>query len=72
MSDNITNWLTVKEAAERAPGGAMTTANMRYLLQGGKIKGKRIGRQWLVDPDSLAKYEPQRSTRRKRIGAREL
>ena len=63
------DWLTVQEAADAAPGGAMTAANMTYLLRLSKIRGMKRGGRWWVDPVSLAAYVPGRSSR-ERVGVR--
>lgn len=63
------DWLTAREAAKIAPGGAMTTSNMTNLLRRRKIKGHKRNDQWWVDPVSLKAYRPERSSRQ-RISAK--
>ena len=50
------NFITVKETAERL---GVTAAYVRELLNRGqydrsiKLKGKKVGREWRVDPKSV-------------------
>lgn len=38
----------------------MTDRNLRYLLSSGQIKGQKIGRDWILDRESVLAYKAQR------------
>ncbi len=63
-------WITTKEAANVAPGGRMTDANVRRLIYEGKIKAYQPGGSgpWLVDKASLLNYQPGPTSSRGRRG----
>jgi hypothetical protein len=47
-------WLTSAEAAEVA---GCSTARIRQLCLGGLVESQKIGRDWLVNRDSLLAYK---------------
>jgi excisionase family DNA binding protein len=49
-------WLTVSEAAERT--GLSRRSVQR--LAGGRLRARRVGRSWLIDPDSAEDYARER------------
>jgi excisionase family DNA binding protein len=53
MEDVLKGFLTTKEAGERV---GMHHANVRRLLESGKVKGTKVGRDWVVDAESLDQY----------------
>jgi excisionase family DNA binding protein len=53
MEDAFKGLLTTKQAGERV---GMHYTNVLRLLEHGKIKGVKVGRDWLVDPESLDHY----------------
>lgn len=53
MEEGIQGYITTKQAAER---GSMDPSNVVRLLQQGKIRGVKVGRDWLVVPESLDHY----------------
>lgn len=49
--------ITTAEAAERL---AVTPRRIRQLLLEGRLKGIHWGRDWVVDPNSVAHYAAER------------
>ena len=56
-------WLTVKEAADRA---GVSEQAIRKQLASGRLNGRQMGWQWLVDPVSLRQYIEDRQERRRK------
>ena len=50
---NPTEWITTAEAAELTGYHAV---HVRRLVKGGQIKGKKFGRDWLIDKSSVLAY----------------
>jgi excisionase family DNA binding protein len=50
---NATEWVTIKEAAELA---GYATTHIYHLVKTGSIKGKRSGRNWLLDRADVLAY----------------
>jgi excisionase family DNA binding protein len=50
----MTNWITVKEAAERM---GITDSYVRQLARKQVIKGQHFGRDWQIDPESIDGFE---------------
>lgn len=48
------NYVLIMEAAEQS---SYTTQHISLLLRHGTVKGKKVGRIWLVDLDDLLRYE---------------
>ena len=48
------NLVLIKEAAEQS---SYTARHISLLLRQGHIKGRKVGRIWLVDLDDLQRYE---------------
>ena len=48
-------------AAEKAYG--LTASTLRVFLNAGKLRGRKVGRDWLVDPRSIEEYMAGRSAR---------
>ena len=48
------NYVLIMEAAEQS---SYTTQHISLLLRQGTVKGKKVGRIWLVDLDDLLRYE---------------
>lgn len=67
---SVVEWLTVEEAKWLAPGGRMTGANLRRLLQDGKVKGQKVGGTWKVDKASVEAYAPGPTSSRGRRGGK--
>jgi excisionase family DNA binding protein len=53
MEEGIQGYITTKQAAER---GSIDPSHVVRLLQQGKIRGVKVGRDWLVIPESLDHY----------------
>lgn len=49
--------LTTKEAAQRL--GLKTTGAVRQLILAGRLKAKKIGRDWHVDETSVEEFKRQ-------------
>ena len=47
--------LTTKQVAEKL---GITPRRVRALIESGRLKAKRIGRDWLIDSRQLAKFTP--------------
>jgi excisionase family DNA binding protein len=72
---NPTGWITTKEAAELTSYNA---THVRWLIREGRIEGRKFGRDWMVQRQSLeeyaeemkklgrAKHDPWRTGARKR------
>lgn len=58
--------INVKEAAAILPGGAVSEQHIRKLCQDGRIKAKKVGRDWRVDKASVLAYRPEKRTRARR------
>jgi excisionase family DNA binding protein len=77
MSDefNPVDWITTAEAARLA---GYRPAHIRYLVKEGHIIGRKFGRDWMINQESLqsyvrkmnelgsAKYDPWRTGSRQR------
>ena len=50
----MANLVLIAEAAEES---SYTTQHISLLLRKGIIKGRKVGRIWLVDLDDLKRYE---------------
>jgi excisionase family DNA binding protein len=50
MEEGFKGFLTTKQASERT---GMHHANIRRLLEYGRIEGEKVGPIWLVDAESL-------------------
>lgn len=48
-------WLTTTEAAELR---GVSRRRITQLLAAGRIAGRKLGRDWMVDAASLAAWEP--------------
>ena len=59
---NPTEWITTKEAAELTGYHAV---HIRRLLREERVEGKKFGRDWLVDQESLLSYADEM----KRLGS---
>jgi len=53
MSDSLKDFISTREAADRM---GVVTDHINHLLAAGKLRGKQIGRMWLVYTPSLAHY----------------
>jgi excisionase family DNA binding protein len=47
------NWITTAEAAQLT---SYNPEHIRRLVRTGKVKGKKWGREWMVDKNSLITY----------------
>jgi excisionase family DNA binding protein len=56
------NYLTSKEVADTV---GFSHEHVRKLLQQGKIKGEKLGRNWIVEKKQLSKIKRQRFPRLK-------
>ena len=50
---NPTEWITTKEAAELT---GYSAAYFRQLIAKGKLEGRKIGRDWLLEKSEVLKY----------------
>jgi excisionase family DNA binding protein len=50
---NPTKWITTKEAAELT---GYSAAYFRQLIAGGKLEGRKIGRDWVLDKSEVLEY----------------
>ena len=50
-------YLTTKQASETY---GLSDAHIRRLLESGKVKGEKIGRDWVIRPNALDKYMAHR------------
>lgn len=46
-------WITTTQAAENT---SFSQEYLARLCQSGKLRAKKAGRDWLIDPDSLQAY----------------
>jgi excisionase family DNA binding protein len=54
MTDfNPSEWLTTKEAAELS---GYKPVSVRWMVREGKIEGQKMGRDWVVNRESLLNY----------------
>jgi len=51
---NEKNYLTMREAIEKTKLG---DSAIRYRILKGEIKAIKVGNQWLIEEESLKKYE---------------
>jgi excisionase family DNA binding protein len=51
---NPTKWITTKEAAELT---GYDPAHIRWLIRKNRIKGKKFGRDWMVERGALLVYK---------------
>ena len=63
MAITLAELLTVAEAAARSN---VHPASMRRAVREGRVAGRRVGRDWLVEVSSLAAYSPIRKPKRSR------
>jgi hypothetical protein len=47
-------YITIREATDLS---SYSHAHITWLVRTGKVKGKKSGAIWLVDPEDLAAYE---------------
>lgn len=50
------NWVSIAEAATQS---SFSYAHISYLVRNQKIHGRKSGNVWLVDLESLEKYEEE-------------
>lgn len=50
----MANLVLVAEAAEKS---SYSPIHIRYLVRNEHVKGRKVGRIWLVDLDDLQRYE---------------
>ena len=50
----MANWVLVTEATEQS---RYSPIHIRYLVRHKHVKGRKVGRIWLVDLDDLLHYE---------------
>ena len=50
---NLTEWITTKEAAELT---GYTTAYFRQLIGRGRLHGRKLGRDWLLNKAEVLAY----------------
>ena len=62
--------ISVKEAAQILPGGAVSEQYIRALIKQGKIKAVKFSKVWKVDKASVLAFRPEKSTRSRRGGYR--
>lgn len=53
-------WLTTAQAAELR---GVSRRRITHLLASGRIAGRKLGRDWMVDAASLAAFEPMKRGR---------
>jgi len=55
MTDNFnpTEWITTQEAAELT---GYEPAHIRYLAKRASIKGRKFGRAWMINRESVKEY----------------
>jgi excisionase family DNA binding protein len=53
---NSTEWITTAEAAELT---GYDPAHVRWLIREGRIYGKKFGRDWMVERETLLAYKRQ-------------
>ena len=51
------DYISTVQASKRY---GLSVSQIRLLLKKGRIDGRKIARDWLVDPDSLANYMANR------------
>jgi excisionase family DNA binding protein len=54
MTDSIERWVTTAQAAEVT---SYTTAYLRYIAGQGKIRARKVGRDWLVNLEDVLSYK---------------
>jgi excisionase family DNA binding protein len=54
MNHALTDWITTAEAAELT---GYDPAHIRWLIRENRIKGKKFGRDWMVDRETLLDYK---------------
>jgi excisionase family DNA binding protein len=50
---NPTEWISIREAAELAECSSVT---LRWLARGGRISGRKRGRDWSLEKDRVLAY----------------
>ena len=60
MTKDLTKYVTTREAAEML---GVIPRRVQALLKVGTVKGKQLGREWLVFTPSLEKYLASKSKR---------
>ena len=58
MSDALSDYVTTQQAAELL---GVVRRSVNHLIADGKLKGKRMGKDWLVYRPSLEEYESNKS-----------
>ncbi|MBN1975940.1 MAG: helix-turn-helix domain-containing protein [Anaerolineae bacterium] len=58
MGDTFDGWITTAEAAALAGCKPVT---VRWWLKEGKVKGRKVGRDWLVNRASLIEHAEEMS-----------
>lgn len=53
MSDELSEWITTKEAAELT---GYTTSYIRKAIYRDRLKGKKLGRDWVLRKDEVLAY----------------
>jgi excisionase family DNA binding protein len=53
MEEALKGFLSTEKASERV---GIHRSQIRRLLESGKVKGTKVGRDWLVDAESLDHY----------------
>lgn len=56
--------LSTKEAAERL---GVTTARIRQLVQSGRLKGQKVGRDLVFTAEEIENFKPQKAGRPKQF-----
>ena len=60
MSNDLSKYVTAQQAANML---GVDDSNIRHLLLGGRIKGKKLGHVWIVYVPSIEKYNETKSTK---------
>ncbi|MGB8645617.1 MAG: helix-turn-helix domain-containing protein [Anaerolineae bacterium] len=58
MSTDLSQYVTTKQAAEMM---GVDDSSVRHLLIGGRLRGQKIGSEWLVYKPSIERYEQTKS-----------
>jgi excisionase family DNA binding protein len=56
-TDSLRSGMTTAQAADRL---GVDASRVRQLLAAGKLTGQRVGRDWLIDPQSVDDYARNR------------
>jgi len=57
---SITNYVSTREAHEKY---GLSDGQIRHLLISGRLRGRKIARNWLVEPSSIEEYLANRPKR---------